>query len=126
MKRTIRTLLCLISILLLFVGCMGPRPNIVVNPETRSSRFTTERAFDSAFVRAVQTFASLGGSITSQDAKSGTVSATVHNALNMTVTLNRVSETKTEVSVYGSTMPGKMIVGTFTEVEDYQRIYLSE
>lgn len=124
MKIKITYTLCL-GFILLLVGCM-PHVSHVVNPETRSTRFTVDRGFDSAFVRAVQTFASLGGSITSQDAKAGTISATVHNALNMTVTLNSVSKTRTEVNVWGSTIAGKMIVGTFTEVEDYQRIYISE
>ncbi len=104
---------------ILLVGC------VTMNPETRSAKFTVDMPFDVAYSRAVQTFATLGGSITSQDSKSGTVAATVHNALNMTATLNRLSDTQTEVSIWGSTIPGKIIVGTFTEVDDYQRIFTS-
>lgn len=108
--------------LLLFVtGCTMP---FVVNPETRSTKFTVERDFDAAFSRAVATFGALGGGITSQDARAGTISATVHNAVNMTVTLNRVSDHRTEISVWGSTLPNKVLVGVFTEVDDFQRLYM--
>ncbi|WP_146180246.1 hypothetical protein [Opitutus sp. ER46] len=120
------------SFLLLFLGMAslfllsGCASGFIVNPETRSTKFTVERPFESAHQRAVQTFAALGGSITSQDAHAGTIAATVHNAVNMTVTLNRVSDTRTEVSVWGSTIPGKVVVGVFTEVDDFQRIYMEQ
>ncbi len=116
------SILGMASSLFLFAGCA--MPNVVMNPETRSAKFTVERDFDSAFKRAVETFGALGGGITSQDAHAGTIAATVHNALTMTVTLNRVADRRTEVSVWGSTIPGKVVVGVFTEVDDFQRIYM--
>ena len=114
-----------LTALLFLIGCTSRTTNIVANPETRAAKFTVDMPFDTAFSHAIQSFAVLGGGITSQDSRAGTISATVHNALTMTVTLNRVSETKTEVNVWGSTLPGKMIVGVFTEVDDYQRIFQS-
>ena len=110
-----------LSAMMFLIGCSS----IVVNPETRSTKFTVDMPFSAAYSRAVQTYAALGGSITSQDSQAGVIAATVHNALHMTATLNRVSETKTEVSVWGTTIPGKVVVGTFTEVDDYQRIFIS-
>lgn len=119
-------ILCGLMAALLSGGCAVPTmPNIVMNPETRNATFTVDMPFDAAFTRAVQTFGALGGSVTSQDARAGTVAATVHNAVNMTVSLNRVSDTRTELVVYGSTIPGEVVVGVFTEVEDYQKLYMS-
>ncbi len=122
---TRKSLLKLVGILpvLVLAGC-GGIAQINMNPETRSTKFTVERDFDSAFKRTVETFGVLGGGITSQDARAGTVAATVHNAVNMTVSLNAVAPARTEVSVWGSTIPGKVVVGVFTEVDDFQRIYM--
>ncbi len=118
-RKSLLKLIGLGSLLLLGAGCS----TLVMNPETRSAKFTVDLGFDAAHKRAVETFAALGGSITSQDSKAGTVSARVHNAVDMTVSLNAVAPTRTEVSVWGSTIPGKVVVGVFTEVDDYQRIY---
>jgi uncharacterized protein (AIM24 family) len=110
---------------MLLGGCISRGlGGIVMNPETRNATFTVEMPFDEAFVHAARTMAALGGNITSQDSKAGTISAVVHNAVNMTVSLNRVSDARTELVVYGSTIPGKVVVGVFTEVEDFQNLYM--
>ena len=119
-------ILFILSSMMLLSGCVsrGPGLTMTMNPETRNATFTVNVPFDEAFSLAVKTMAALGGNITSQDSRAGTVSAVVHNAVNMTVSLNRVDENRTEVAVYGSTIPGKVVVGVFTEVEDYQNLYM--
>lgn len=73
---------------------------------------------DIAYRRAVRAMAQLGGQVTTADATSGVLSATVHNAATLTVVVLPTAEGST-VEVTGTLLPNKVVVGRFTEPDDY-------
>lgn len=75
-----------------------------------------------AYTRAVQTFARMGGQVQVADAQSRVVSGLVHGAVVLTITVDAQST----VTVTGTLVPGKVVMGTFDEVDTYMALLHQE
>lgn len=116
--------LCGLLAAFLFSGCSS-MPNALKTHQARNTTFTVDLPFDAAYGKAIRTFGALGMVVISQDAEAGSISAVADSIINMNVSLNKVSDTQTEIAVYGSVIPGRIAWGGFTAVDDYKNSYLN-
>ena len=70
---------------------------------------------DAAYQQAAHALSTMGAHITSQDATTRTLSSELHGAVILNVSVDATSI----VSVTGTLKPGKVVLGTMTEVDDY-------
>lgn len=123
MKRIVfRSALVLLPLLLILGGCAGFMRPEAYNPVTRS--ISVKDNYDTAYSKSIRSIASLGSEIISQDKNSGTISAKVHNAVLLNVIVSKNGNGAT-IDATGSVMPGKIVFGSFTEVDDFITTYQS-
>jgi len=72
-----------------------------------------------AYQRAYKAFGQMDGKVESSDPTILTMTGEVHYAVRLTVGIERQGGMRSLVKIHGSVMPGKMVVGTFEEVEQY-------
>ena len=71
-----------------------------------------------AYAKAMRAMATMGSEFTQMQPEAGFLQGKVHGAVLLTVTLVTVSQ-GIQVDVSGSLLPGKLVVGAFSEVDDY-------
>jgi hypothetical protein len=102
----------------LLTGCATTLMSPV--PITRTATFATPA--DATYQHAVQAFAKMGGQVQTLDARQRLISGVVHRA----VTLNVLVDAHSTVQVTGHLLPGKLVVGTMTEPQDYLNLLTQE
>jgi len=105
------TLLCL-----LFTGCVSTLMSASRESITRSA--ILPMPVDEAYQKASRALAKMGAAITQANAQTHLLSGTVHQAVVLNVTVTD-SARGAIVEVTGQLLPGKIVVGEFTEVKDY-------
>lgn len=71
-----------------------------------------------AYSQAAQTFARMGGQVHVADPQSRMLSGVVHGA----VVLNVTVDSQSKIDVTGTLVPGKMVLGSLTEVDEYMAL----
>jgi len=101
---------------LLWGGCIPlPQPPHYP-PQTALVHMTMDPAMTYRYVYA--NMVQFGGTITSHDEQMHALSAEVHNAVTMRV-LIQPEGTGSQIAIYGSIMPNKVVVGDFDEVSTF-------
>lgn len=85
-------------------------------PLTRS--LTVQESPDAAYQRATRAMARLGGEITQADAQSRVLSAKLHNAVVVNVSVEQAPD-GARIEAVCTLMPNKIAVGAMTECDDY-------
>jgi hypothetical protein len=115
------TTLLVVGVLIGAAGCPSFMMKEAHEPQRRS--IIVDDTYEAAYRKVLRSLASMGADITSQDMTGGTVSAKLHNAVIMNVALSKKGSDSTLVEVTGSLMPNKMVIGKFTEVDDFMKTY---
>jgi hypothetical protein len=113
--------LLVVGMLVGMAGCPAFMRKEAYEPQTRT--ITVNDAYDASYRKALRALASMGADITSQDMNGGTISAKIHNAVLMNVVLTKKGADSTLIEATGSLMPNKMVIGEFTEVDEFIKTY---
>ncbi|MHB8810886.1 MAG: hypothetical protein ACYC9M_12870 [Desulfobulbaceae bacterium] len=119
--KKMAVLLIAVGMLVGIAGCPSFTMKEAYEPQTRS--ITVNDAYDASYRKALRALASMGADITSQDMNGGTISAKLHNAVLINVVLSKKGADSTLIETTGSLMPNKMVVGEFTEIDDFIKTY---
>jgi hypothetical protein len=90
------------------------------HPQTRTFPFPGPP--QEAYAFALQAFVKMGGQPQALDAQTRLIAGTVHGAVYLTVTIDPQSV----IQVTGHLVPGKMVMGSLTEVDDYLALLQQE
>ena len=105
---------------LLAAGCGG-----LLHPAPHTAHQTLPAPPGQVYRDAACAFARLGGQMTASDGTHGLLSGQVHDAVTLTVLLTPEG-TGTAVQVTGQVLPNKIVVGRFTEVDDYMALLTAQ
>ena len=111
--------LCGLVCTLALLGC----PSAVYRHTPETKHLVVAEPYDHAWQKALRTLATMGAETHQQDRQSGSLQATVRNAVLLHVLLQPDSPTATRVTVTGSILPNKVVLGTLTEVDDFLHTY---
>lgn len=111
--------ICGLVLTLVLLGC----PSAVYRHTPETKHLVVADPYDHAWQKALRALATMGAETHQQDRQSGSLQAKVHNAVLLHVLLQPDSPTATRVTVAGSVLPNKVVLGKFTEVDDFLRTY---
>jgi len=89
-------------------------------PEMRQLRVAEDA--DQAYQRALRTALGMGASITQQNPQTRFLSAQLHNAVVLNVLVMPKGD-GVRIDVQGTVLPNKLVLGSFTEVDDFITAY---
>src|SRR5712692_1821637 len=103
------------GVVLVLAGCSALLPQ-AHTPEVRQVLVTDQP--DLAYTKAVRALAAMGGEIVQNDRQARMLQSRLHNAVILSVSV-RPSDQGTLLVAQGTVLPNKVVVGSFTEVEDF-------
>jgi len=112
-----RTLVTILGLCLTSCSSLMPATS---KPEIRQLRVADHP--DDAYHRALRAVLSLGASITQQNPQTRFLSAQLHNAVVLNVLIMPKGE-GSRIDVQGTVLPNKLVLGSFTEVDDFIAAY---
>jgi len=112
-----RILVTMLSLSLTACSSLMPA---ATKPELRQLHVTDDP--DHAYQRALRTALGMGASITQQNHQTRFLSAQLHNAVVLNVLVMPKGE-GARIDVQGTVLPNKLVLGSFTEVDDFIAAY---
>ncbi|MGE3350056.1 MAG: hypothetical protein AB7I35_21720 [Ramlibacter sp.] len=112
-----RTLVTLLGLSLTACSSLMPA---ATKPELRQLHVADDP--DHAYQRALRTMLGMGALITQQNPQTRFLSAQLHNAVVLNVLVMPKGQ-GSRIDVQGTVLPGKLVLGSFTEVDDFLAAY---